>query len=229
MKRYAVLLVFVLASMCQGQSVTLPKEVKGEPGSFVRVAAETDGAHVRWLSLDPGLSVFPSDLLKDSKTTVVVAQKAGRYRIAAWTAKGDTPSEAAIAVVIIGEPGPDPGPGPKPPDPTDPLTKSLQTAFDRETDPNKAELRRAFAAVYKEAANVADAAEIKTWGNYFAVIGTMHDKLGTRGKLPVLQTAVGEFLKERFPTDGTKTMTKDDRVLATQTFGKLAGALEGVK
>lgn len=120
MKRLSpLLLTLLLALPAWGQSVKLPAEVRGDPGSFVRVAADTDGSHVRWLALDSGLSVFPSDLLKDSKTTVVVAQKPGKYRVAAWTAKGDVPSDAAICTVVIGTP-PDPGPGPTPPDPPTP-------------------------------------------------------------------------------------------------------------
>lgn len=99
-------------------TIKLPAEVKGEPGQFIRVAAETNGTEVRWLNLDTGLNLFPVDLLRDTKTAVVTAKAAGRYRLAAWTAKGDVPSEAAVCVVIIGSPGPiPPGPDPTPPGP----------------------------------------------------------------------------------------------------------------
>ncbi len=115
-----LLTLLLLACPLLGQTVTLPKEVTGEPGLFLRVPATSDGKEVRWLALDAGLSVFPSDLLRDSKTTVIVAQRPGRYRLAAWSAKGDVPGEAAITTIVIGnvpEPPPGPGPGPNPPGP----------------------------------------------------------------------------------------------------------------
>lgn len=104
------------------QSVKLPTEVKGEPGVFVVVSAETDCPTLRWVALDAGLSMIPPGLLKDSKQAVVMAGRAGRYRILAYGAKGDQPSEPAISVVVLGDAPPDPGPkppdpGPKPPTP----------------------------------------------------------------------------------------------------------------
>lgn len=121
-----VLLAPVLA--LAGPTLELPSEIKGEPGGFVRVAAKTDGKVVQWLPLDAGLAVFPGDLLRDSKTTVVLAQRAGRYRLLAYTAVGDEPSQPVICTVVIGNapapgpgPGPDPGPGPGPTPPPAPV------------------------------------------------------------------------------------------------------------
>jgi len=122
MRRLSVALLLFLASTCQAQSLTLPAEVKGDPGAFLSVPATTDGKVVRWVALDAGLNIFPVELLKDSKTAVVTAPK-GRYRLLAYTALGDVPSAPAICTVIIGEappipPGPGPGPDPGPtPDP----------------------------------------------------------------------------------------------------------------
>lgn len=120
MKRplFATLTLLLLALPLWGQSIKLPAEAKGEPGAFVKIPADTDGKEVRWYSPDKGLQVFPVELLKDSKTAVVTANAPGRYRLIAWTAKGDVPSDPAICVVVIGDAPPDPGPNPpKPPDP----------------------------------------------------------------------------------------------------------------
>jgi hypothetical protein len=221
-----MLAVLLLASMCWGQQVKLPAEVKGEAGAFIKVPAETDGKEVRWYSPDKGLQVFPVELLRDSKTAVVTGAK-GRYRLIAWTAKGDVPSDPAICTVIIGDVPP--GPGPVPPDPTDPLTKTLQAAFDKESAADKAALKASLTALYRQASEVTNKPEIVTWGQLFTVIKTASGTLGTLGKLPTLQAAVGEELKKVFPTDAAKTMTTDDRVLAAQTFKRLATAMEGVR
>lgn len=230
--RAGVLLLLLLTAPAWAQSVRLPAEAKGEPGAFVKVPADTDGAHVRWYSPDRGLQLFPVELLKDSKTAVVTATAPGRYRLVAWTAKGDVPSDPAVCVVVIGEPGPEPGPGPTPPVPPvppDPLTKTLQAAYDRETDAKKTELKASLAALYRQGAEVASKPEITTWGQLFNVMKSAATTLGVSGKLPVVQEAVATDLKDRLPTDGTKTLTTDDRVLAAQTFKRIAGALEGVK
>lgn len=118
MRRLSVALLLFLASTASAQRLTLPAEVKGDPGAFLSVPATTDGKVVRWVALDAGLNIFPVELLKDSKTAVVTAPK-GRYRLLAYTALGDVPSAPAICTVIIGEappvpPGPGPGPGPTP-------------------------------------------------------------------------------------------------------------------
>jgi hypothetical protein len=122
-RRYTVglLTLVLLACPLWAQAIKLPAEAKGEPGAFVKIPSETDGKEVRWYSPDKGLQVFPVELLRDSKTAVVTATAPGRYRLIAWTAKGDAPSDPAVCVVIIGDAPPvPPDPGPNPPKPPDP-------------------------------------------------------------------------------------------------------------
>jgi hypothetical protein len=76
---------------------------------------------VKWHSVDPGLNLFPPQLLRDSKIAVVTALAPGRYRLLAISAKGDQPSDFAQCVIIIGDappvtvpPDPPPGPAPVP-------------------------------------------------------------------------------------------------------------------
>lgn len=84
-------------------TVTLPETVSGEPAAFVVVKAKIDGATAaKFVALDPGLSVFPGGLLKAEDTTVVVAQKAGRYRVLCYSGNADGPSEPAVTTVVIG-------------------------------------------------------------------------------------------------------------------------------
>lgn len=114
-----LLVLLLLASPLSAQSVKLPIEVKGAVGAFIQVPAETQDPYVSWLSLDAGLNMFPTNLLKDTKTAVVTSVKAGRYRVTCVSAKGDKPSEFAYTTVIVGDAPPVPPipPGPNPPDP----------------------------------------------------------------------------------------------------------------
>lgn len=116
MKRLGVFLFLVLTPIAWGQSVELPPTVQAEPGTFAIIPAKTDCGNLQWVVIDPGLSMIPPALLKDSKTAVVMSGKAGQYRLLAYGAKADVASPPAICTVIIGTapPGPGPGPGPGP-------------------------------------------------------------------------------------------------------------------
>lgn len=96
--------------------VEVPAEVTGPPGGFIPIRAKTDGKMVRYVPLDAGLNVFPADLLADRKATVVSAAKPGRYRLLAYSAVGDDPTEPATVTVVVEGPAP-PGPAPVPPGP----------------------------------------------------------------------------------------------------------------
>lgn len=114
----------------QPPTLSLPEKIEADPGQFIRVPATTNGRFVKWQAVDPGLNLFPVELLKDTRTAVVTAIVPGDYRLLAYTAIADVPSDAAQCVISIRgprppptptPPGPGPGPGPTPdptPDPT---------------------------------------------------------------------------------------------------------------
>lgn len=115
----------------------LPPQVDGDVGSFIKVVAQTNGEHVRWLPLDKGLAVFPSEMLKDSTQTVVMSAIGGTYRLLAYTAVGDIPSDPVQTMVVVhgAQPPPVPPPVPQPvpvnptPPPPDPApVTSVPTA-----------------------------------------------------------------------------------------------------
>ena len=119
MKHLACIALLVASTAFGQPALKLPAEVRGAPGEFVRVPAETTGKAVSWYVVDAGLNLFPIELQKSTLTAVVTTVRPGRYRLLAYTAKGDAPSLPAVCVVIIGDapPGPGPEPGPQPPDP----------------------------------------------------------------------------------------------------------------
>lgn len=107
-------MILFLSLFLAAQDLKLPAEVQGTPGAFITILAETTGKRVKFVCLDPGLSVFPAELLANPKATVVSGVTPGRYRVLGYTAAGDLPSEPAICSVVIGQP---PGPVPPPPSP----------------------------------------------------------------------------------------------------------------
>lgn len=110
-----------------GPFIELPKRVEGPVAGFLQVRATTNGKAVEWYVVDPGLNLFPVDLLKDTRTAVVSAPTAGQYRIVAFTALADVPARSQECLVVVGTlppvpPGPTPPvpPGPTPPAPPGP-------------------------------------------------------------------------------------------------------------
>lgn len=212
-------------------SITIPDRVRGEAGEFVRVAATTEGKNVRWIALTPGLAVFPADLLRDSRTTVVVALRPGAYRLLAITAVADELSEPAVCVVEIAgaptPPGPDP---PRPPEPpADPLAQALVRLYAADGDAKKSDHARALAAFYRQAARSADARELRTAGELFQVLRKASAAMVPDDALPTLRRRIAEELRTILPTRADAALTDAHRAAARDLFLRLGAILETLR
>lgn len=116
-------------------TISIPKELTGDVGSFVEIKAVTNGQIVKWAVLNQqGLNLFPMDLLKDTTTAVAVANKEGIFYLHAWTALNNVPSELVTCKITIGNPPqpipPQPiPPQPNPPQPNPPQPTKLSVLF----------------------------------------------------------------------------------------------------
>lgn len=212
-------------------AITIPAQTKGEPGAFVRVDATTEGKSVRWFALDKGLSVFPADLLRDQKTTVVVGLKPGSYRIACITCLADELSELAIGYVVIEGTDPTPPAPPTPPDPTPPadqLAADIGKAFTADADPRKSEYARLLASFYRQAAVAATSRDVTTSGQLYDLLKrTRAGLLPDTALLGIRQRAATE-LQSILPTRAGDPLTDRHRADAATLFARLATILGGV-
>jgi hypothetical protein len=96
----------------------LPATVEGDAGTFIPIKGKTNGKEVKWVSMDKGLAVFPAGMLRDATATVVQSAVGGQYRLLAYTARGDVPSDPVVVMVVVH--GPQPPPNPVPPNPVPP-------------------------------------------------------------------------------------------------------------
>lgn len=119
---WACLLLCIGAYTTHAQTLDVPSSVNGDPGAFISVVSKTDCASVTWFVLDPGINLFPVSLLKDTKTAVVSGNTPGKYRLQAFSAKGDVVAGPVICVITINGNVP---PQPKPVDPTPPGPKPV--------------------------------------------------------------------------------------------------------
>lgn len=235
MKRLIPLLsLLLLAVPAWAQKVTLPAEVRGTVGAWVIIAPESvDGGSPRW-RLDPGLQevrldlLLPPETLKQLRGKVVTALKDGRYKVEAWNARGDEASDIATCWVVIGTPGPGPGPDPNPPDPpgpVDPLTRTLQAAYDQQKD---AEALAFLQSLVSQASK-------QVLGESVATSGQMLKSLWEASRANIgltragpLRDAIADHLD---PVLGTMDVryTPQLRDEHSKAFMRLAEALKGVK
>lgn len=215
-------MILMLALMC-GQKVELPAEIKGEVGSFIAVRPKTDGKLVRYYSLDSGLNSFPAELLSDATATVVTAPKPGRYRLLAYTALGDRPSDPVIVTIVVGGAAP-----PTPPVPTPgEYERSLLDIYGALQDSDRDATRIALAKVYR-------ACVTECMGNH-TTAGDLYQALVKiasavpASKLSTLRDRVGAEVAKIAPNDPTATITAAQRASVGDIYERTATLLESIR
>ena len=219
-------LVFVFSQI---DGLRLPAEIPGQPGAFVTILAETTGEVVRFFPLDPGLSVFPAELLSNKKATVVVAAGPGRYRVLAYTAIGGKPTEPVTTVVVIaGAPIPIIPPIPKPPgpSPTAALAASLGGIFGGLQEANKAQQVKALAGVYRTGA--ADLARHQTLGAAYLAMRAQGATQLEAGSIAPIRAAIAGDMRARFGDDTATALNGDLKLALAAYLGAVADILEGL-
>lgn len=214
-------------------TLTLPPTATTDPGEFLRVDAVTEGKQVRWFALDRGLSVFPSELLRDGKVTVVVGVKPGTFRLAAITSLNDELSELAVCQVTVrGDPVPPVPPGPTPPPPVPPppdaLGKAVADAYAADPDPRKADHAAALAGFYRQAALACGSPDLTTAEQLHQVLKHTAAGLVPDAFLAGPRRLVAAELGRITGTDPAARLTPGQRADAAALFGRLALLLGGL-
>lgn len=236
-------LQFVASLLIFGQDITLPETIKGEPSVFIPITAVTKGEIVQFVPLDSGLSVFPSNLLTDRKTTVVVASKAGKYRVLAYTAIDNKPSSPAITTLIVGNPGPDPlppnpvpptPPGPMPPNPVPPtppdqqFNEAVQSMFGGLQEQDKSASVKKLINIYSFALKEVDNPNYKTQGDLFAAVKTFSNRNLQSGKIDSIREMCADKSDAEIGTDSNTSLTPEVRTKIKANFNKILTALGGI-
>jgi hypothetical protein len=194
------LLLPLILAFSQQPELLLPDTVKADAGAFVPITAVTKGEVVRFVSLDPGLNVFPSNLLSDKKSTVVLATKNGKYRVLAYTSINNVATAPAFTTVIIGN-NPDPNPNPNPPNPNppdpdvkDPFAESLRGIYGGLQEADKADSAKNLTHVYELAVLECDNPQYKTLGQLYATVRNLSFQNIKADKLNTLREAIANEL-----------------------------------
>jgi hypothetical protein len=212
--------------------IEVPAEVKGQPGSFVTITAKTTGKTVKWVPLDPGLNLFPVDLLKDTHTAVATAPLAGEYRVMAYTAIDGEPTGPVICKVILGNPKPpEPPKPPVPPVPTDPLAKALQAAYDgdKAATATKNGQRILLVGLYEAMADHAKNMAIKTAGDLLKDLRDVGGQMIAPGALIECRKLISGEVSTILGTNPAAALDPDLRPKAIDVFTRISKALAEVR
>lgn len=252
------LMCMLALSQAPTPKVEIPAEIKGEPNSFITVMPTTNGKSVKYAYLDKGLNVFPSSLLANPIATVVTAPR-GKYRLLAYTALGDMPSDPVIVTINVGnvpdaapygpyppKPGPDPAPDePDVPTPDNPDAKDqLELAIvgiwgglgSREKD--AAAKVAKLAQIYREGARTAlnTDTDPSSGKPYYQTVGDVYTKINGLGRGALASDDIVE-IRDRLRVEMNNLLPRDSRVkldVATRQklakeFNRYAAILEKLK
>lgn len=233
-----LLLVFPIRA--EPPSLTLPEKVQGKVGSFITIAAQTPGKNVSWLVIDPGLNLFPSELLRDTKTAIVVAAQPGTYRILAAAALGDEVSALVVCKVIVGDEQAPPSVVPvtqpvEPPPPATPatpiradsFTENLQRAYFADPDGQKVKRVRDLIAHYRRLSSVVNDTSLRSTTDVLVLLQRSQAALMPNDALPFIRKAIGEELDKSLAS--TKPLDTAARNDLAKTFTRIADVLEKMK
>lgn len=239
------LILATVLSQAPAPKVELPPVFTGEPGSFITIIPTTNGKAVKYAYIDKGLNVFPSSLLSNPVATVVTAPK-GKYRLLAYTALGDVPSEPVITIINVGGvpenapfgpyiPGPVP-PAPVPPTPVPPtpptppnppqpdaLETALQNIYGGLKDQEKgaADKIAKLAAIYREGARVSENTDTdpNTGKPYYSTVGDVYKKINALGSGVFTNNDIYD-IRDRIRVELNATLPKNATIVLDSNIRK---------
>ena len=214
-------MINLFLSLVISQSIILPENITGRPGSFIQVEAKTDCKVVEWVLLDSGLELFPVNLLANTKTAVVTSTTPGVYRLLAYGATGDIPSKPAIVTITIGTP-------PEPADKSE-IYKRIETLFKADTDAEKITQAKAYAGVFRALAQAAADEKIKTAGELFKIGSLAATNVLTEKQITAIRDEIGGYLNSKLNTETAHLLTAEDRKKCASEFLTIAKILEALK
>ena len=221
MKRLAILFLFV-TTPAFGQQIELPEKVVAEPCKYVRIKAtvkDVENPIVKWV-LPDGLDRIPQDELADKTTLYVLAARAGKYRLAAFTAKDNVPSDAVYCELhVIGD---SPVPPPDPPPPETGLQKRLRDALAK--DGTRERLATVISVWEKSSQLINSKAIVTTTELFNAIEGVEKEVLGN--DLANLRAAIWTEMRGQF--NENFILTTPQRISVQNAVNTIVKALEGL-
>jgi hypothetical protein len=210
------LLNLILPALLAYQEVSLPQEVKSPVGSFVVITATFDGSDIKYIPLTEGLQILPPELLKDNKSFVAVANKAGTYKLMAMSCKDNKLSNPAYTIIKVGQED-------KPNPPPDQLKSIFQSVYGADSSPNKETAKNLLLKGFTDLDE--SLGECKTVGDLNAKFKALVSNKIPANELPALRDIIKDHMKASF---GLNPDVPLDQNKAVETISDILSALKSL-
>lgn len=208
------MIAVICLALCQ-PAVQLPATINAKPGRLVQIAAKTEQKIVRWFLSAPD----DADLIvmESTKTAIFSAVKPGSYRLVAYTAVGDMPSEPAICDIVVAI---------IPPKPDDSLALALAAIWGALQEPEQVKNKVALTEVYRSA-NAFDDKLLDLGALNATLLASRRSKVPD-DRLVAIRERIGQELAT-LGNDPSTLLTPELRAKAQGLFTRIATALEVLK
>lgn len=211
------------------------KSITQELGLPILLKAAVDGNGITWVVIDKGVLIEDGGFRGgDERAARADANRAGTYRVLAFTNKGNKNSKPATVTLVWIDKGPTPPipPAPVPPAPVpsdDTLSKPLADAYASESSATKATETANVAKYYKSAGTICSTYKGTAKALYEQLRLEQPKWVVTDGIVPSVRAIVGHEFQKVMPTDPSATLTADQIAAAASIFTRSATILEGLK
>lgn len=213
----------ILLLVAQTPKVELPAELTAKPGRLIQISAKSEQKTIRWFLAGGDADLI---IMESTRTAIFSAMEPGNYKIVAYSAAGDVPSEPAICVVSVGDPKP---PSPIiPPLPSDPLATALAAIWGGLQEPDRMASKSGLTEAFRQGVTLADDKALLDLGAFTAALRKARMAKVSDGKLMAIRERIGEELAT-LGEDSQTAFGPELRAKAKAICGRVVAALEALK
>jgi len=205
--------MLIMTFLLFGQDLTFKPEYKANQNQYVVVVPEGTAGIVKYVPLSEGLNVLDNKLLKNPSSFVAIG-KSGRYKVLAYTAVNNTPSDPVYFTVVIGE---------DVPKPNNELEQIMQSVYGADADANKVKYRDKMLVGFK--AVLADVGNLSSVGD---LNNALKDKLTSKlaaGEGGALRSVLKDELANQFGINADVVLDKEQAKKVLQNIVDILGRL----
>lgn len=192
-------------------AVELPPRVETKPGKMVRIEAKTQGKLVRW-HLEGAEGTGELIVMESTRAAIFCSPQSGSFRIVAWTAIADQPSEGSLCVVEVREGA-------------DALAELRQLAR-TDSDPSRRESLGSLARIYREGSRQVRDGLLKTLGEVHDCLTRLANRDLAQGALPRVRDHLARLTLRELPRQAELPLDEALTKRITTWFDKVAMVLE---
>lgn len=213
--------LFLALVLGQAPVINLPKDLTVKPGRLIKIEATSAEKSIRWvnISIDADLIVSES-----GRWAIFSSNVPGSYKVFAWTAKGDIPSEASVCSILVGEANP----GPNPPQPEDALKNAIKAMYGADNSNMKKVYKDSLQALWLEMSKTAHDIDIRSMGQLFSIARASSLKILPVDALLPIREKIAADLDSNLSVDPKEELTLEIRGKASKLFARYAEILGGV-